>query len=60
MDRRHFVKLSTLTSASLLFGRLTSFASDISSLINPPDEAWAKSGEKQKSKQNRKIVFSWL
>src|SRR4051794_35152500 len=46
MNRRHFIKLSALTSASLLFSRLTSLASDNSSVINSPDEVWAKSGDK--------------
>src|SRR5438045_3037769 len=45
MNRRHFVKISGLTSASLLFSRLTSFASNNSSVMNAPDEVWAKSGE---------------
>ncbi|MBV8390545.1 MAG: hypothetical protein JO080_12145 [Mucilaginibacter sp.] len=45
MNRRHFVKVSALTSAGLLFSRLTSLAAGNLSIINPPDEVWAKSGE---------------
>jgi alpha-galactosidase len=45
MERRHFVKLSALTSASLLFSRITSFANGHLAHINFPDEVWAKSGD---------------
>lgn len=44
MNRRHFLKLSGATSAALLFSRVTSFANNVS-IINLPDEVWAKSGE---------------
>jgi len=58
MNRRHFVKLSALTSASLLFSRVTSFAADNSSIINHPDEVWAKSGD-QWFKLNHLLALSY-
>ena len=44
MNRRHFVKISGITSATLIFSRLTSFANG-HTLVNTPDSVWAKSGE---------------
>ncbi|HVW95351.1 MAG TPA: hypothetical protein VHA56_05255 [Mucilaginibacter sp.] len=41
MQRRHFIKLSATASAALLFSRIT-YASGDASLINLPDEVWAK------------------
>lgn len=58
MNRRHFLKLSALTSASLLFNRLTSLASGNSPLINPPDEIWAKSRE-QWFKLDHRLALSY-
>ena len=43
MYRRHFVKLSATTLATLLFSRLT-YAEENNSLINIPDEVWARAG----------------
>src|ERR1700744_4826836 len=44
MNRRHFVQLSTVATAGLLFSRLTSRAGNNINVINMPDEVWAKSG----------------
>ncbi len=44
MNRRHFVKISGTTTASLVFSRITSFANE-SITINTPDKVWAKSGD---------------
>ena len=43
MNRRHFLKLSGAASAALIFSRLTAFANG-ATLINRPDEVWAKLG----------------
>lgn len=44
MNRRHFVQLSAVSTAALLFSRLTSQAEGNFRVINMPDEVWAKSG----------------
>lgn len=43
MNRRHFVQLSAVSAAALLFNRLTSMAEGNSPLMNLPDEVWANS-----------------
>ena len=43
MDRRHFVKLSAVTTVSLLYSRIT-FAARSGPLMNTPDEVWACAG----------------
>ncbi|MDB5134460.1 MAG: alpha-galactosidase [Mucilaginibacter sp.] len=45
MDRRHFVKLSAITTSTLLFSRLTSLAEGNILVMNAPDEVWAQSGK---------------
>jgi alpha-galactosidase len=44
MDRRHFVKLSAATTATVLFSRITSLAENLALVMNLPDEVWAQSG----------------
>jgi len=44
MNRRYFVKISGITSAGLIFSRLTSFANG-HTVINAPDKVWVKSRE---------------
>jgi alpha-galactosidase len=43
MNRRHFLHVSAVTGAGLLFSRLT-YAAGQQSLMNHPDEVWALSG----------------
>ncbi|HWB28231.1 MAG TPA: hypothetical protein VG738_22315 [Chitinophagaceae bacterium] len=43
MNRRHFLQLTGTTTAALFFRNLT-FAQGKNSIINIPDEVWAKSG----------------
>ena len=43
MHRRHFVKLSSTTIATLLFSRVTQ-AANKTTLINMPDKVWAQAG----------------
>jgi alpha-galactosidase len=45
MQRRHFIRLSATAGAAVLFNRLTSIAASIQSVINLPEEVWAKSGD---------------
>jgi len=45
MNRRHFVKLSATTAATVLFSRLTSLGEGLLPVLNTPDEVWAKSGK---------------
>ena len=45
MNRRHFVKLSAAATATIVFSRLTSLAEGSLSIINSPDEVWARSGK---------------
>ncbi|WP_158826741.1 hypothetical protein [Mucilaginibacter lacusdianchii] len=42
MNRRHFLKLSATATAATLFSRITYASSLDATLINHPDEAWAK------------------
>jgi len=44
MQRRHFIKLSAATSATMLFSKLTYSASNGAAIMNAPDEVWAQSG----------------
>ncbi|HTI57701.1 hypothetical protein [Mucilaginibacter sp.] len=60
MNRRHFVRISTITSAALIFNRLTSYAGSNLPVINMPDEVWAKSGaEWFKLKSSNGSVFTY-
>ena len=45
MNRRHFVKLSAAATATIVFSRLTSLAEGSLSIINSPNEVWARSGK---------------
>jgi alpha-galactosidase len=45
MNRRHFVKISAATTATILFNRITSLAAGSAPVMNLPDEVWAQSGK---------------
>lgn len=60
MQRRHFIKISAGTAATVLLSRLTYATSSQTIAINAPDEVWAQSGDEWfKLKSSNGSIFSF-